>query len=524
MNESGNQGSSLPSPSTLLSGVTPTTTLMSTSSSTGEIPMEIVVTTASVSAPTSQHMGHTQDVPQRTYAARQASTQIHISQADQAVLQQARAQHQMILQSNALSAHQQSRHAQDTAASSLPHSQHGNAAVPRAQNHQQRSAVSVQQAQQYYTQSNQQAPNRIIPSQNSSFQPHPSQAGRPQGQGHQGQALQAHPVIHSGSQHQPQHITIRQQAQSGVATIAGVGGQPVLLVQQPRATLHRSTQGRAIQELSQCLLTSQLLNILNELKMLTTVVVQQTLPQQPQLARGFVQAPVPAANVYIGSQRYYSTLLAERSRDPNAPTPKQEYRELKRKFKYLVYENECYQEELRNLQRKLLKLSRDKNFLLDRLANYENASESSEDSDASTKTIEDKAPKQKKKPTAKPKEAKKKGHNRLTVYRTGWTDAGAEEESTTKEKTAAVTSVSVPTTDAAGPPPPSPTCKVVRLSPSALNESLTRSGAIPMVELNEQKMEIKDEEVEDNEARKSIPPKAELGDNSQASASSLAPV
>ena len=36
-----------------------------------------------------------------------------------------------------------------------------------------------------------------------------------------------------------------------------------------------------------------------------------------------------------------------------------------------LQENEYYQEELRNLQRKLLKLSRDKNFLLDRLTSYE---------------------------------------------------------------------------------------------------------------------------------------------------------
>lgn len=85
-------------------------------------------------------------------------------------------------------------------------------------------------------------------------------------------------------------------------------------------------------------------------------------------------------------------------------------------------------------------------------------------------------------------------------------------------------SASVAPMDAAGPPPPSPTCKVVRLSPSALNESLTRSGAIPMMELNEQKTEIKDERMEEDEARQSTPPKAERGDNSQATASNSAPV
>lgn len=58
----------------------------------------------------------------------------------------------------------------------------------------------------------------------------------------------------------------------------------------------------------------------------------------------------------------------------------------------LFQENECYQEELRNLQRKLLKLSRDKNFLLDRLLLYEKLSDSSDESDSSVKTVEEKAP------------------------------------------------------------------------------------------------------------------------------------
>ncbi|CAD6188230.1 unnamed protein product [Caenorhabditis auriculariae] len=68
---------------------------------------------------------------------------------------------------------------------------------------------------------------------------------------------------------------------------------------------------------------------------------------------------------------------------------KEQYRIYKSKFKNLVYENECYQNQLRNLQRKLLKLSRDKNFLMDRLAQFENCSDSSEEevlSDGSVKT------------------------------------------------------------------------------------------------------------------------------------------
>nr|XP_057909181.1 INO80 complex subunit E isoform X2 [Doryrhamphus excisus] len=61
---------------------------------------------------------------------------------------------------------------------------------------------------------------------------------------------------------------------------------------------------------------------------------------------------------------------------------KRKYRNLKRKLKFLVYEHECFQEELRRAQRKLLKVSRDKSFLLDRLLHYERVDEDSSDSDA----------------------------------------------------------------------------------------------------------------------------------------------
>ncbi|XP_061919855.1 INO80 complex subunit E isoform X2 [Entelurus aequoreus] len=61
---------------------------------------------------------------------------------------------------------------------------------------------------------------------------------------------------------------------------------------------------------------------------------------------------------------------------------KRKYRNLKRKLKFLVYEHECFQEELRRAQRKLLKVSRDKSFLLDRLMHYERVDEDSSDSDA----------------------------------------------------------------------------------------------------------------------------------------------
>ncbi|KAM4025376.1 INO80 complex subunit E isoform 1-T1 [Anomaloglossus baeobatrachus] len=60
---------------------------------------------------------------------------------------------------------------------------------------------------------------------------------------------------------------------------------------------------------------------------------------------------------------------------------KRRYKNLKRKLKFLIYEQECFQEELRRAQRKLLKVSRDKSFLLDRIIQYENVDDDSSDSD-----------------------------------------------------------------------------------------------------------------------------------------------
>ncbi|KAM4698100.1 INO80 complex subunit E isoform 1-T1 [Rhinophrynus dorsalis] len=60
---------------------------------------------------------------------------------------------------------------------------------------------------------------------------------------------------------------------------------------------------------------------------------------------------------------------------------KRKYKNLKRKLQFLIYEQECFQEELRRAQRKLLKVSRDKSFLLDRILQYENVDDDSSDSD-----------------------------------------------------------------------------------------------------------------------------------------------
>jgi len=80
--------------------------------------------------------------------------------------------------------------------------------------------------------------------------------------------------------------------------------------------------------------------------------------------------------------------VSEESRAENQNYP-QKYRNLKRKLKFLIYENECFQEELKKAQRKLLKVSRDKSFLLDRLLQYERVEDSSSDSDATVSSDSD---------------------------------------------------------------------------------------------------------------------------------------
>jgi hypothetical protein len=110
--------------------------------------------------------------------------------------------------------------------------------------------------------------------------------------------------------------------------------------------------------------------------------------QQPRMAIQHPQTQPSQAEPshhlgYIGSQRFYARSM-EYSQENllDSASPKESYRALKRNFKHLVYvgnlgidlhivtnyaptfkENESYQEELRNLQRQLLKLSRDKNCM-----------------------------------------------------------------------------------------------------------------------------------------------------------------
>ncbi|XP_071885604.1 LOW QUALITY PROTEIN: INO80 complex subunit E, partial [Anas platyrhynchos] len=65
------------------------------------------------------------------------------------------------------------------------------------------------------------------------------------------------------------------------------------------------------------------------------------------------------------------------------------YRALKRRLKLLLYEQECFQEELRRAQRRLLRVSRDKSYLLDRLLQYEQVDDDSSDSEATASSDTD---------------------------------------------------------------------------------------------------------------------------------------
>jgi INO80 complex subunit E len=54
-----------------------------------------------------------------------------------------------------------------------------------------------------------------------------------------------------------------------------------------------------------------------------------------------------------------------------------------------LQENECFQEALRSTQRKLLKVNRDKSFLLDRLLQYEKVDASFSESDETESSEEE---------------------------------------------------------------------------------------------------------------------------------------
>ena len=87
---------------------------------------------------------------------------------------------------------------------------------------------------------------------------------------------------------------------------------------------------------------------------------------------------------------------------------KDKYRTLKRKLKSLLYEQECFHEELRKIQRKCLRVSRDKSFLLDRLLQYEQPELSSDEELTDSSEDEEEKSQITKKPVSKTSKQKPK--------------------------------------------------------------------------------------------------------------------
>jgi len=68
---------------------------------------------------------------------------------------------------------------------------------------------------------------------------------------------------------------------------------------------------------------------------------------------------------------------------------KKQYKFLKCKLKHLLYENECFQNALRLSQKRLLNVTKDRSFLLDRLLVYEKQIENSSSDTEETESSED---------------------------------------------------------------------------------------------------------------------------------------
>ncbi|EFA06373.1 uncharacterized protein LOC662055 [Tribolium castaneum] len=89
---------------------------------------------------------------------------------------------------------------------------------------------------------------------------------------------------------------------------------------------------------------------------------------------------------YCRSMANAASLAEEEERSQEESKFKKEYKFLKRKFHNLVYENEALMQALRAAQKRLLSVTRDRTFLLDRLLLHEkvdNSTSESEETDSS---------------------------------------------------------------------------------------------------------------------------------------------
>nr|CAG4641395.1 EOG090X0LZH [Eulimnadia texana] len=63
---------------------------------------------------------------------------------------------------------------------------------------------------------------------------------------------------------------------------------------------------------------------------------------------------------------------------------KQKYQDLKKKLKFIIYENECFTAEIRSAEKRLLRLMRDRTFLLDKLMQLEGSNNDPSTDDEAT--------------------------------------------------------------------------------------------------------------------------------------------
>lgn len=113
---------------------------------------------------------------------------------------------------------------------------------------------------------------------------------------------------------------------------------------------------------------------------------------------------------------------------------KQKYKALKKKLRFLVYEQECFLDELRKAQRKLLKVARDRSFLLDRLLQQEKLEDSSDESDATNSTDTEDVPHRETAPTKKRKLANQSASSDLAHMLTSSSKSGGAASHPPKKK------------------------------------------------------------------------------------------
>lgn len=140
--------------------------------------------------------------------------------------------------------------------------------------------------------------------------------------------------------------------------------------------------------------------------------------------------------------------------------PKQKYMELKKRLRQLLAENESYKQELGKTNERLLKVSKDKSFLLDQLLQFEGVDSSSTESDLSSSDVERDLPQ------PPPKKTKKQT-----------TPRSQNPSTATRRKANPKTTVAKARAPAGGVPPARPQFSGVRHVPQNVSHPLVKAEA-----------------------------------------------